>query len=447
MRSKVIWSWAVAFMVLPALASLAQDNTSRLIPFSLSTSLPPQTAQELVVELWDAASGGALIFDESYSGSNALAVDANRSIGFSFGSLQIPPGLNPLDFPSGSSRYLDVTQAGASVLAARVPLTAVAFALSPGPQGPPGPAGPDGAQGPVGSNGPQGPQGSQGLAGAQGPQGATGPAGPLGPPGAFSGSFTGGTTFNGGPHVFHSGAVGIGTNSPLADLHIAPNSNRFALRIDQNANGDGLLAYVNTTTPAQRVFNASGNTDGLLINGDGTVGIGTNPTARLAVRGNGTDVLIGDAGCGAPPATAAIGFGTMSGCRDFAFGGSRGGAVPETVINRPAGGTISFRENNGPDQMRIAAGGNVGIGTSTPTAKLDVAGNINIGSGVNGEGAGFKHRRFGFTGITPGEHLLQLQWFTPFRDANYTVNVVVEDLNVNLGEALRLDGVLRKTPA
>jgi hypothetical protein len=32
----------------------AQDNTSRLIPFSLSTSLRPQTTQEVVVELLDA---------------------------------------------------------------------------------------------------------------------------------------------------------------------------------------------------------------------------------------------------------------------------------------------------------------------------------------------------------------------------------------------------------
>src|SRR5262249_35535138 len=157
---------------------------------------------------------------------------------------------------------------------------------------------------------------------------------------------------------------------------------------------------------------------------------------------------IGDAGCGAPPATAAIGFGTMSGCRDFALGGSRGGAVPETVINRPSGGTISFRENNGPDQMRIAAGGNVGIGTSTPRAKLDVAGNINIGTGVKGNGGGFKHGRFAFFGLTVGDHVLQVNWPTPFPDANYTVRAIVEDLSPDVGQFhLELDGVLRKTAA
>ncbi len=104
----------------------------------------------------------------------------------------------------------------------------------------------------------------------------------------------------------------------------------------------------------------------------GNVGIGTTtPAGRLAVRGNGTDVLLGDAGCGPP--TAAIGFGTMSGCTDFALGGNfSAGADAGTFINRPTGRGIHFRENNGADQMTIAPGGNVGIGTTTPGQKLEV---------------------------------------------------------------------------
>ena len=190
MNYKTVRFSALLLIFLPLFSSSAQDPSSRLVPFTLATSLPPQTMQEVDVELWDASSGGALIFDESYTGSNALTVDNDGKISFLFGSLQTPPGLNPGDFSSGSSRYLDVTQAGASVLSARLPLTAVPFSLSPGPQGPPGPEGPqgligppgaDGAPGPQGLQGPPGPQGPQGLQGDPGPQGPTGPQGPEGP--------------------------------------------------------------------------------------------------------------------------------------------------------------------------------------------------------------------------------------------------------------------------
>jgi hypothetical protein len=122
----------------------------------------------------------------------------------------------------------------------------------------------------------------------------------------------------------------------------------------------------------------------LVLGNGANVGIGTStPAGRLAVRGNGTDVLLGDAGCGPP--TAAIGFGTMSGCTDFALGGNiSAGADAGTFINRPTGRGIHFRENNGPDQMTIAPGGNVGIGTANPDQLLSVNGNaskVGVGPG------------------------------------------------------------------
>ncbi len=51
-----------------------------------------------------------------------------------------------------------------------------------------------------------------------------------------------------------------------------------------------------------------------------------------------------------------------------------------TFINRPTGGSIFFRENN-TDQVVIKNGGNVGIGTAGPTAKLEVVGKIRIRDG------------------------------------------------------------------
>jgi hypothetical protein len=110
------------------------------------------------------------------------------------------------------------------------------------------------------------------------------------------------------------------------------------------------------------------------ITSAGDVGIGTSaPAARLDVNGtgnfagNGTNILIGNVGCGSP--TAGIGIGAVT-CNTFALG--MDGSQNDTYINRPSGGKIHFREGNGTDQMSIAAGGNVEIGTLTPTAMLEV---------------------------------------------------------------------------
>ncbi len=95
-----------------------------------------------------------------------------------------------------------------------------------GPQGPAGPqgdTGPEGLMGPQGFTGPMGPSGSQGDTGPQGPagpQGNTGPEGPTGPRGP-SGPVTGGTWMQNGSNIYYdSGYVGIGTDSPAANLEV-----------------------------------------------------------------------------------------------------------------------------------------------------------------------------------------------------------------------------------
>jgi len=128
--------------------SLRAQETSRVIPFdNVVTTLHPLTHQELAVQLWDSNLGGLLLYSE---GHPQIKVDLLRRIDFLFGS-GTPNGLDPLDFPSGSSRYVDVVDSnGKTVLPARLPLLAVAFALSPGPQGPTGPQGTPGPPGPPG---------------------------------------------------------------------------------------------------------------------------------------------------------------------------------------------------------------------------------------------------------------------------------------------------------
>ena len=88
------------------------------------------------------------------------------------------------------------------------------------------------------------------------------------------------------------------------------------------------------------------------------VGIGTTaPANRLHIVVNGGNIHFGGAGCSS--GNGAIGFGTtMTGCSNYSLLGEG----TNTVINRPTGGSIVFRENN-TTQMTLASGGLLSIAT------------------------------------------------------------------------------------
>lgn len=137
-----------ALILIGAFCAQAQQ-TSRVIPFNnVVTTIPAGTAgQALTIQVWDVATGGTTAL---FSENQTLDVDANGAISFVLGAAT-PSGLDPSTFASGTSRFLDVVDSSStSVLAARIPLNAVAFALSPGPEGPAGPTGPQGLTGPPG---------------------------------------------------------------------------------------------------------------------------------------------------------------------------------------------------------------------------------------------------------------------------------------------------------
>ncbi len=342
MKSKMqlLFVFAVV-LVVPQL--LRAQATSRTIPFNnVATTIAPSTpAQPLTIQLWDAATDG----NQLYCENQTLDVDANGAITFNFGAgtaptppcASAPPGLNPNDFPSGASRFVDVVDStNTSVLPnppGRIPLNAVAFALSPGPQGP---------------------QGSQG---------------PPGPPGVVQAVTAGDTSISiGGTPANPTVAVaafGI-TNANVANAALNP------LKIAGTAATLGANAFVGTQSitgnlNAGNLFVNSVATNFADINGNADI------AGRLTVRGNGLTMQIGNVGCG-PPTTGIGTFGVT--CATFALGID--GSLSSTFINRPTGGKIAFREGNGLDQMTIASGGNVGIGTNTPAARLHVVGNQSI---------------------------------------------------------------------
>src|SRR5712692_11871382 len=96
--------WLLVWVCLVVPPAQAQE-TSRIIPFvNVSTTLPPATVQDVTVQLWDAAAGGTLLLSESEPG---LLVDVTGAISFQFGA-RTAMGLDPNNFPSGSSRFIDV---------------------------------------------------------------------------------------------------------------------------------------------------------------------------------------------------------------------------------------------------------------------------------------------------------------------------------------------------
>ena len=76
--------------------------------------------------------------------------------------------------------------------------------------------------------------------------------------------------------------------------------------------------------------------------------------ANQFFNGNGKTTIVGDPGCGS--GFSGIGFGSLGGCTNYAMIGDGS----NVYINRPTGGQLHLRENNG-EQMTIRSGGNVVI--------------------------------------------------------------------------------------
>ena len=223
------------------------------------------------------------------------------------------------------------------------------------------------------------------------------------------------------------GKVGVGLNVPTAQFHIMTAAgDGDGLRLHRNANTNtwGIAQYFTlnnssgtATDYAQLSGGITSNTAGaesgvmafytrnagslaerMRIIANGSVGIGTtSPTFKLHVVGgsiNATDGLCINGDCKGSWSSVAtqwasggsssinygagfVGVGTTNPLYSLDVNGGTNGfrARSSSVLSTD---TVATFENGSAIQMIVRANGNVGIGTTSPTEKLDVTGNVKI---------------------------------------------------------------------
>ena len=194
--------------------------------------------------------------------------------------------------------------------------------------------------------------------------------------------------------------VGIGTTSPAAPLHVVRgasggtvngntlmtlerNGTGYLQLLTPNANESGILLgnasnsaaggilYNNSATLNGLQFRTNGNLTRMVIDASGNLGIGTpSPAEKLDIAVNSGHILLGDPGC--LGGFNGIGFSSsLSGCSNYSLLGNG----TDTIINRPTGGQISFREAN-TQQMSIATGGAVTVNGTLAVFNISAPGSI-----------------------------------------------------------------------
>ncbi|MBL0869224.1 MAG: tail fiber domain-containing protein [Phycisphaerales bacterium] len=221
--------------------------------------------------------------------------------------------------------------------------------------------------------------------------------GVLGVPANITGAFSPWVGGSNSSISYTAGNVGIGTTSPTAKLHVQLTENENQIRFGSPSNFGTVVSLENSSSQGRNwllrsngfnnyssgafeLFDATSNASRFIVTPSGFVGMGTNlPGFNLDVRSN-SDTQI--AMTGGPE------IGGNVPARTWSIQSSSTNNGPGNPLN--ASFQIVDRTANA-SRMLIDANGNVGIGTTSPSQRLTVAGNVVANNVAVPSSGRFKH--------------------------------------------------------
>jgi hypothetical protein len=201
-----------------------------------------------------------------------------------------------------------------------------------------------------------------------------------------------------------SNYFGLGTTTPMSKLHMVDTNGQFFVD-GSTATGGSLSLVMGNTTTGGRQFSfrnlntgrfdirddSAGGGERFSINSAGNIGIGTvNPVSRFHVKDTNGQFWV-DGSTAAGGSLAFVLANTVSGGRQFSFRNLNSGRFD--IRDDSAGGG---------ERISITSAGNIGIGTTNPGAKLDVAGNVHLTGTLTADSMTFGD----ITGVAAGAGLM-----------------------------------------